>query len=133
MDENSTEVIFTKSGGSLILNEVRRPWGNFQQFTENRKSTIKIISVEPFNSLSLQYHNHRDEFWKVIKGQCNFTVGENVFQANEGDEINIPRKVKHRIRTASVQVWVLEISFGHFDEADINRLEDDYERTLKSV
>ena len=44
-----------------------RPWGNFRQFSHNELSTVKIISINPNSSLSLQYHNNRSEFWKIIK------------------------------------------------------------------
>lgn len=105
-----------------------RPWGNFEKFTENVNSTVKIITVEPNHRLSLQYHNFRDEFWKVIRGRCSVVIGGNIFVANEGDEFFIPRKVKHRILTKMVNVKILEISLGHFDESDIVRIEDAYDR-----
>lgn len=105
-----------------------RPWGDFQKFTENVNSTVKIITVEPNHRLSLQYHNFRDEFWKVISGRCSVVIGEKIFIANEGDEFFIPRKVKHRILTKMVNVKILEISLGHFDESDIVRIEDAYDR-----
>jgi mannose-1-phosphate guanylyltransferase len=47
----------------------------------------------------------------------------------EGDEVIIPRKTIHRLEGANADAIILEISTGDFDEKDIIRLEDDYNRT----
>jgi len=39
-----------------------RPWGNFERFTLNEKTTVKIITVNAGESISLQTHENRDEF-----------------------------------------------------------------------
>ena len=46
----------------------QRPWGNFERFTLNEKTTVKIITVNAGEELSLQKHNNRTEFWKIISG-----------------------------------------------------------------
>jgi mannose-6-phosphate isomerase-like protein (cupin superfamily) len=107
---------------------VQKPWGNFEQFCQNENCTVKIITLNPGEELSLQYHNHRDEFWKIILGQATIVIGEQTKESKEGDEFFIPKKVKHRIRTTDCTVKVLEISFGEFDEDDIIRLKDKYNR-----
>ena len=107
----------------------QRPWGNFQQFTENEISTVKIITVNPNEKISLQFHRERDEFWKVLSGKCVITVGDDTFfQAKKGDEFFILKGVRHRIETDSLPAEILEISFGKFYEDDIVRIEDAYER-----
>ena len=106
-----------------------RPWGKFEQFTHGQPSTVKILTVNSGQALSLQYHQKRSEFWKVISGEAKITVGDVVSQAREGDEFFIVRGQKHRIQSDDLPVKVLEISFGDFDENDIIRLEDDYNRT----
>ena len=106
----------------------KRPWGSFEQFTHNELSTVKIINVNPGQELSLQYHNHRDEFWRIIRGKANIILGEETHEAKEGDEFFIPKKTKHRIMTDNKAAQILEISFGKFDEEDIVRLEDKYNR-----
>jgi mannose-6-phosphate isomerase-like protein (cupin superfamily) len=111
----------------------QRPWGNFVQFTNGQKSTIKIITVEPRQALSLQLHHHRDEFWKVIDGKARVIIGDDVRQAGEGDEFYIKRNQKHRVETDGFKIKVLEISFGDFDENDIVRLEDRYNRNKKTL
>ena len=128
MDKNFTEKIPDKSAGGLTSKKVCRPWGNFQQFIENSRSTIKIVNINPYSELSLQYHNNRDEFWRVLTGECIVTIGENFFNAKEGSEFFVPRKTRHKIATNVSPVQILEISLGHFEEGDIVRIEDKYGR-----
>jgi mannose-6-phosphate isomerase-like protein (cupin superfamily) len=105
-----------------------RPWGKFEQFTHNQLTTVKIISVKPRQQLSLQYHRHRDEFWRILEGNPIVQIGNKEQKAKEGDEFVIPIRAKHRITSGSKSVKFLEISFGKFDENDIVRLEDKYGR-----
>ena len=109
--------------------EEKRPWGGFEQFCKNAKCTVKILSVNPGEELSLQYHRKRDEFWKVIGGEAVIVIGDSETRASEGDEFFIKKGQKHRIRTEDSAARVLEISFGDFDEDDIVRLEDRYKRS----
>jgi len=106
-----------------------RPWGKFEQFSLNEISTVKIISVNPNEELSLQYHNKREEFWRVIDGEALIYVGDDILKGKKDDEFFIPIKTNHRIKTENSAVRILEISYGEFDENDIVRLEDKYNRT----
>lgn len=107
---------------------VERPWGKFEQFTKEDVCTVKIIRVNPNSKLSLQYHNHRDEFWYIIDGEGQVVIGEKTHPAKAGDEFTVPVKTKHRIMTKDSPLVILEISFGKFDEEDIVRIEDIYNR-----
>jgi len=107
----------------------KKPWGQFEEFTHNEKTTIKILTIEPNSSLSLQYHNKRDEFWRVLNGHLILTIGNKTTNANSGDEFMILKKEKHRIETKDEVSQVLEISFHDFDEEDIIRLNDKYGRS----
>jgi mannose-6-phosphate isomerase len=107
---------------------VEKPWGQFVRYSINEKSTVKIHTVNPNQALSLQYHHHRDEFWKVIKGRGKILVNDRLTDAKEGDEFFIKAGEKHRMITESSEMKVLEICFGDFDENDIVRLEDKYKR-----
>lgn len=107
----------------------QRPWGNFERFTLNEKTTVKIITVNAGESISLQTHEHRDEFWRVIRGSGTITIGEKESHAREGDTFFTPRHAEHRILGGPEGLVCLEIAFGDFDEGDIKRLEDRYGRT----
>lgn len=108
-----------------------RPWGSFKQFIKNEKSTVKILFVNPNERLSLQYHNHRKEFWRVIAGDPQIQIGDKIITTKIGDEFEIPEKTNHRIIGGKEKAEILEISFGEFDENDIVRLEDQYGRPVR--
>jgi len=106
----------------------KRPWGSFTRFTNNELSTVKLIFVNKGEELSLQYHSKREEFWRVISGTPKVTIGEEVKEGNPGDDFHVDIGVKHRISAPNDDVLILEISKGEFDEDDIVRLEDKYNR-----
>lgn len=105
-----------------------RPWGWFLRFTANQISTVKIISVKPNESLSLQTHKERAEFWKIIDGSGKILINENKFEAKTDDEFFIPIGAKHRAEAGQNGLKFLEIALGEYDENDIERFEDKYNR-----
>jgi mannose-6-phosphate isomerase len=106
----------------------KRPWGSFERFTLNELSTVKLVYLDGDKRLSLQYHNNRSEFWKVIKGPIRVQLGSDTKTLQTGESVTIPAKTIHRLIGAGTDAVVLEISTGEFDEGDIVRLEDDYKR-----
>lgn len=114
-----------------ILGQIRqddRPWGNFRQFSHNQESTVKILTVEAGGTLSLQAHKKRDELWIVLDEGLRVQVDDEVIDARVGDEIVIMRGQRHRLSSLGRRGRVLEVAFGHFDEADIERFDDAYGR-----
>ncbi len=107
-----------------------RPWGAFQSFVTNEKVTVKVITVDPGQRLSLQTHVDRAEMWQVLDAApLDITVGERTWQAHQGELIWVPQGEVHRLGNSGTQVGrILEVGFGHFDEEDIVRIEDDYSR-----
>ena len=107
-----------------------RPWGRFEKFHENRPCTVKLIYINPNSRLSLQYHKERWEFWKIIKGNAQVELEDKLLNVKEGENVVIPKRAKHRVKALNDDDCViLEISYGKFDENDIVRLEDDYQRS----
>jgi len=106
----------------------KRPWGNFRQFTLNEKSTIKILNINPHQSLSVQKHKNRDEFWVILNNPAKITLGNKTFKATKGDEILIKKGQIHTAEAYSKPLRILEISFGKFKEKDEIRLKDKYGR-----
>lgn len=108
---------------------VTRPWGRFDQLTHNETTTVKIITVEPAARLSLQRHEHRAERWQVLAGPLAVEVDGRAWEAQVGEVVWVPRGAVHRMaNTGDTPAQVLEIGYGHFDEDDIERLQDDYAR-----
>lgn len=106
-----------------------RPWGKFRSFPYKQAGSIKIITINPKGALSLQYHHHRSEFWVALDKGLEVTVGDKVWQPEEGEEIFIPRETPHRLRClGQKKARVMEIWIGDSDESDIVRLKDDYGR-----
>lgn len=106
-----------------------RPWGRFTQFCHNQKVTVKIIEVEPWQKLSVQRHQHRDELWVGLDEGLLATVGGKTELLTFHKEVWIPRGTIHTIENRNyMRSRFLEVAFGDFDENDIERLEDKYGR-----
>ncbi|MDQ2933153.1 MAG: phosphomannose isomerase type II C-terminal cupin domain [bacterium] len=108
-----------------------RPWGEELWLIRDygAPSMVKIITVNPGESLSLQFHNDRDEFWHVLNGEGTAEIGTEKIPLVAGGNHFIPRTTHHRLSTNTSSLTVLELTFGTFDEKDIVRLEDKYGRT----
>ena len=109
--------------------EEERPWGKFVQYTDNEPSTVKIITVNPGEAFSLQYHGKRTEFWQVLSGNGTIEVGDRTEDIVPGSRYVLPPHTNHRVTGGSEPAVFLEISTGDFVENDIVRLEDRYGRT----
>jgi mannose-6-phosphate isomerase-like protein (cupin superfamily) len=106
-----------------------RPWGSFQQFVQNEQVTVKIITVEPGHRLSLQKHSHRGEMWHILDVPITVEVDGKEWAAQPGEQVWVPCGAVHRMSNKGAEPGrLLEIAFGDFDEADIERLHDDYAR-----
>ena len=106
-----------------------RPWGSFLKFTENKKSTVKIITVNAGEAFSLQHHQNREERWHIISGSGFVTVGEEKFPVEPGKEFLIKPEIDHRVEAGNENVVFLEVAVGEFSEEDIVRIKDKYGRT----
>jgi mannose-6-phosphate isomerase len=119
---------------SLIktVRNFRRPWGGFIKFIDNQPCTVKILQIKKGESLSLQIHRLRDEFWYLISGKIKVTIGKNLKSLRkkileEGEYVFILRKSLHRAQGLE-NSKILEISTGKFKERDEVRIEDKYGR-----
>ncbi len=108
---------------------VERPWGSFKQFANNRDCTVSLMTVRPGQRLSLQSHTGRAELWIVIDDGAVVQVGDTERRHQAGDEIWIPANEKHRLSCKDDHpVRVLEVAFGNWQQDDIKRYADDYQR-----
>lgn len=123
------QTLHTEKEYKAKIIEDHRPWGKFRSFPFEGASSIKIITVNPGGTLSLQYHNQRSEFWIALDNGLEITVGNKVWQPKKNEEIFIPRKTPHRLSCIGSQAArIMEIWIGSSDESDIVRLEDNYGR-----
>jgi mannose-1-phosphate guanylyltransferase/mannose-6-phosphate isomerase len=110
---------------------VERPWGSFKQYTHNRDSTVSLMTVLPGQRLSLQSHTGRAELWIVLDDGAVVQVGDQERPCAVGEEIWIPAREKHRLSCGGNQpVRVLEVAFGNWQQDDIQRYADDYQRSV---
>ncbi len=107
---------------------VVRPWGRFDQYAGNEHVTVSLMTVEPNQRLSLQSHSGRAELWIVLDDGCEIRIGEETHHPAAGDELWIPANTQHRLASTGPRVRVLEVAFGDWQEADIERFDDDYGR-----
>ena len=108
---------------------VQRPWGSFKQFAHNRNCTVSLMTVLPGQRLSLQSHSGRAELWIIIDEGALVQVGEEERFYKAGDEIWIHQDQKHRLTCrGSEPIRVLEVAFGNWQQDDIRRYADDYQR-----
>ncbi|MFZ1970565.1 MAG: phosphomannose isomerase type II C-terminal cupin domain [Candidatus Nanoarchaeia archaeon] len=109
------------------MKEVKRPWGNFKQFILNKKCTVKLLTLNPRESLSLQSHKKREENWYFLDNGL-VQLGNKKMRVKEGDFIHIRKNEKHRIITQNKKVRLIEIATGTFEENDEKRYSDEYGR-----
>jgi mannose-1-phosphate guanylyltransferase len=64
----------------------------------------------------------------VVKGPIKVQIGDETRVLQTGETITVPKKAIHRLIGAGTDAIILEISIGDFDEKDIVRVEDDYQR-----
>jgi mannose-6-phosphate isomerase len=114
--------------GLTNYHEEERPWGNFERFTLNETTTVKIITVNAGEAFSLQKHAHRSEFWRILSGGGYMTLDDGRKPVRAGESFYSAAGHNHRMEGGPEGVTFLEISFGDFDEDDIERIEDKYGR-----
>lgn len=110
---------------------VEKPWGHELIWAIADDYVGKILFVRAGHSLSLQFHNEKDESWYVESGRAELELGD-VGQAILNREVIVagacfrfrPGTV-HRV-TALQDTTILEVSTPHLD--DVVRLEDKYGR-----
>ncbi len=110
---------------------VEKPWGYEVIWAHNDLYVGKILFVRQGCSLSLQFHNYKDETWYIQSGRAEIELGAvgDAFTTREvvapGAAFHLSPGTVHRIR-ALEDTTVLEASTPHLD--DIVRLEDLYGR-----
>ncbi len=111
------------------MRTVPKPWGREVVFAETDRYAGKILHLSPGHSLSLQYHERKDETLFVLEGEVRLLVEvdgamqERTLQP--GEAFRIRPGVKHRMRAERPCVLV-EVSSPELD--DVVRLEDAYGR-----
>lgn len=108
---------------------VPKPWGYELIFAKTARYVGKILHVNQGETLSLQYHNVKEETLFVVRGELKLTIESDgdrrVLPLREGESFHIPPRLIHRME-AVVDTDVAEVSTPELD--DVVRLEDRYGR-----
>jgi mannose-6-phosphate isomerase len=110
---------------------VDKPWGSELIWADSEHYAGKILSVKAGESLSLQYHEVKDESWYVLEGRALLElggVGEGTLEEREivpGEAFRFRPGTVHRV-TGIEDTRILEVSTAHLD--DVVRLADNYGR-----
>ena len=117
---------------SEIPKRVEKPWGYELWWARTDRYVGKILHVKRGESLSLQYHNVKDETILLQSGRLLFetrpagTEGElRKIEMKPGDVFHITPGTLHRM-TALEDCDIVEVSTPELD--DVVRLEDRYGR-----
>ncbi|HXI46013.1 MAG TPA: cupin domain-containing protein [Candidatus Acidoferrales bacterium] len=109
---------------------VDKPWGNEVIWAWTHRYVGKILTIETGKRLSLQYHEHKDEWIHVLDGRLRLSL--------EGDDGSIDTRELGPGESAHVQTGrthryeaietcrVIEVSTPELD--DVVRLSDDFGR-----
>ena len=110
--------------------KVFRPWGSYETLIDAGHFKIKILIVDPKQSLSLQSHEHRSEHWVVVEGEAVITRNDELFTLQNNQSTYIPAQARHRIENNGERpVHIIEVQCGtYLGEDDITRYEDRYGR-----
>lgn len=127
---SANEKVFEEASFRAEIKEDHRPWGKFREFPVEGVGAVKIITVNPGGQLSLQYHNHRAEYWIALDAGLEIQVGDEVIHPEPNQEVFIPQGAHHRLRgVGDKPARIMELWLGNSREDDIIRLEDVYGRS----
>jgi mannose-6-phosphate isomerase-like protein (cupin superfamily) len=109
---------------------VEKPWGWELVWAEADAYVGKLLFVRAGESLSLQYHEVKDESWLVQEGRALLELGEvggelESVEIGPGDTFRYRPRTVHRV-TAIEDTLVIEVSTNHLE--DVVRLGDRYGR-----
>jgi cytidyltransferase-like protein len=113
-----------QNSSSWILQEWKAPkterqWGYYRVLHELPGTKVKELTVNPKSSLSIQKHQHRNEYWHIAQGKC--VVGHTYLEKH--DNYHIPKHNWHQLcNPYDEPCKVIEIQYGDkCIEEDIER------------
>lgn len=111
------------------ITRVEKPWGYELIFAHTERYVGKILHIDEGQSLSLQYHEMKEETLYVVEGELTLTIESDgdrrEMPLRKGEAFHIPPRLIHRMY-AVVDTDVAEVSTPELQ--DVVRLEDRYGR-----
>ena len=106
------------NSSSWILQEwkapkTERPWGYYRVLHEVSGTKVKELTVLPGQTLSMQRHRDRAEYWHVSEGRCVVEGEEKETRLEEHDSYQINTGEWHRLYNPFDQPCIIvEIQYG---------------------
>jgi mannose-6-phosphate isomerase len=114
------------------VQRIPKPWGYELIFAKTGRYIGKILHIDKGESLSLQYHEMKEESLYVLHGKVALTVefdgDRRVIPLAEGQAFHVPPRLIHRMEAVE-DTDIAEVSTTELD--DVIRLEDRYGRVEK--
>lgn len=111
------------------VRHVPKPWGYELIFAHTDRYVGKILHINKGESLSLQFHEMKEETLYVVEGELKLTIESDgdrrELALRKGEAFHIPPRLIHRME-AVIDTDVAEVSTTELD--DVVRLEDRYGR-----
>ena len=113
-----------------VPHRVEKPWGYELIWAQTDQYVGKVLHVNAGESLSLQYHEIKDETIFLFFGEMRFWVGSSLESLEEvrlerGEAFRVLPGTLHRMQAIS-DCDIMEASTPHLD--DVVRIEDRYGR-----
>jgi len=117
-----------------LLERKDKPWGHEHLWALNQHYAGKFLHIDAGESLSLQYHEIKDETIHVLAGKLRLRIGQSATGLETrdllpGESCPIPPGTVHQME-ALEDCIIAEVSTPHL--TDVVRLQDRYERTKSS-
>lgn len=112
-----------------MIRRVAKPWGEEIIFAHTDRYAGKVIKVRAGESLSLQYHERKDEALYLYEGRLRAVVEGGGTKEDRilapGEALHFPAGTRHQLE-AITDVVLFEVSTPELD--DVVRLKDRYGR-----
>jgi mannose-6-phosphate isomerase-like protein (cupin superfamily) len=124
----------TGNAGPHPAERVDKPWGHEQIFAVVEGRYVgKLLTVRAGESLSLQYHDHKDETIALVSGRAELDLGTSADSLRSvaldvGTSVHVPPGLIHRLRALDDSVLVEASSADPGWREDVVRIEDRYGR-----
>lgn len=105
-----------------------KPWGYERPIAEFQGLFLKELFLRKGKSSSRHYHEEKDEFFYIVKGQVRVLLADKEVFLAAGDTLHIPPGQEHRIEPIQ-DTLILELGTRMF--GDVIRVADDYNRVRR--
>jgi quercetin dioxygenase-like cupin family protein len=109
---------------------VPKPWGEERIFAENARYAGKLLVIRKGETLSYQYHDHKDETIHVLDGVLGLQLERGGEAADlrlpPGETFHVTPGTRHRMYAPEGDCLLVEVSTPELD--DVVRLSDRYGR-----